>query len=57
MTLFLLPQAGIPVMAQSIVHRPMVPTGQHYEAEIEINDFPQHARWKVHLLLAPPCGN
>lgn len=21
--------------------------GRHYEAELEINDFPQHARWKV----------
>ena len=21
----------------------------HYEAELEINDFPQHARWKVSL--------
>jgi hypothetical protein len=42
-------QAGIPVKTQTIVHRPMVPTGQHYEAEIEINDFPQHARWKVQL--------
>lgn len=23
------------------------PTRAHYEAELEINDFPQHARWKV----------
>lgn len=23
------------------------PTRPHYEAELEINDFPQHARWKV----------
>ena len=22
----------------------------HFETELEINDFPQHARWKVHLL-------
>ena len=21
--------------------------GAHFEAEMEINDFPQHARWKV----------
>ncbi len=21
--------------------------GPHFEAELEINDFPQHARWKV----------
>lgn len=40
-------QAGIPVTQQTMVHRPMVPMGMHYEAEIEINDFPQHARWKV----------
>ena len=26
----------------------MVPLGErHFEAELEINDFPQHARWKV----------
>ena len=24
----------------------------HYEAELEINDFPQHARWKVSRLHA-----
>lgn len=23
------------------------PTKPHYEAELEINDFPQHSRWKV----------
>ena len=23
----------------------------HFETELEINDFPQHARWKVHLSL------
>lgn len=23
------------------------PTLPHYEADLEINDFPQHARWKV----------
>ncbi len=22
-------------------------SGPHYEAELEINDFPQHSRWKV----------
>ena len=29
--------------------RPMVPAGMHFEAEIEVNDFPQHARWKARL--------
>ncbi|BDA49746.1 DEAD-box ATP-dependent RNA helicase 42 [Coccomyxa sp. Obi] len=24
-----------------------LPAGPHFEAELEINDFPQHARWKV----------
>lgn len=55
-------QHGIP--ASSIappVHRPNVPSGMHYEAEIEINDFPQHARWKVSgnledRKLAASCG-
>ena len=23
--------------------------GAHFESEMEINDFPQHARWKVRL--------
>jgi hypothetical protein len=23
------------------------PTLPHYEADLEINDFPQHARWKA----------
>ena len=26
---------------------PPAPTEQHFETELEINDFPQHARWKV----------
>lgn len=26
----------------------------HFEAELEINDFPQHARWKVRLALLLP---
>ena len=26
------------------------PTLPHFEAELEINDFPQHARWKVRSL-------
>eukprot|EP00955_Chlamydomonas_euryale_P053852 355627-Chlamydomonas_euryale.AAC.8 len=29
--------------AASTTHRPAV----HFEAELEVNDFPQHARWKV----------
>lgn len=24
-----------------------LPAGPHFEAELEINEFPQHARWKV----------
>ena len=47
-------QAGIVVQPQTIVHRPFVPPGMQYEAEIEINDFPQHARWRVsypHIVL------
>ena len=24
----------------------------HFEAELEINEFPQHARWKVHHVAA-----
>jgi hypothetical protein len=24
---------------------------KHYEAELEINDFPQHSRWKVSVSL------
>lgn len=27
-----------------------LPAGPHFEAELEINDFPQHARWKVRAL-------
>lgn len=27
----------------------------HFESELEINDFPQHARWKVALNFHPPC--
>jgi hypothetical protein len=26
---------------------PQVEAGPHFEAELEINDFPQHARWKA----------
>lgn len=34
------------------------PTRAHYEAELEINDFPQHARWKVRGVGAwVVCGN
>ena len=43
-------QAGLPVSAmQPSALRPMVPAGMHFEAEIEVNDFPQHARWKASL--------
>lgn len=28
------------------------PSGPHFEAELEINDFPQHARWKVRCCLS-----
>ncbi len=27
------------------------PSLPHYEQELEINDFPQHARWKVHAAI------
>lgn len=43
-------QHGIPIAQQPTSYRPMVPAGMAFEAEIEINDFHQHARWKVRTL-------
>jgi hypothetical protein len=52
-------QAGIPMtsmqqmpaypQAPSMWAAPgsQLPAGPHFESELEINDFPQHARWKV----------
>ncbi|KAL6777513.1 hypothetical protein ACKKBF_B21785 [Auxenochlorella protothecoides x Auxenochlorella symbiontica] len=42
------PQAGVrpPAVAAAAAGRPAGPT-RHFETELEINDFPQRARWKV----------
>ena len=29
----------------------------HFETELEINDFPQHARWKVGFVYHSPFGD
>ena len=39
---------GLPGGVAGQVAQPPVPTpSKHFETELEINDFPQHARWKV----------
>jgi hypothetical protein len=41
----LMQQAG--VSAPAVAAAAPEPAAPTYEAELEINDFPQHARWKV----------
>ena len=54
MTLLASWQAGLPAVQPTAARAPGWPVGgateaeqAHFEAELEINDFPQHARWKV----------
>lgn len=44
---FLALQHGIVSTAQPTSYRPMIPPGSQKFFELELNDFPQHARWKV----------
>lgn len=37
------------VLSQAIPGEVGAEQTKHYEAELEINDFPQHSRWKVRL--------
>ena len=43
-------------LAAALSGNPAGAAKPHYEAELEINDFPQHARWKVDFFcsLSPP---
>jgi len=42
-----LPAAAMAGAAGAQPLQPVLPAVKHYEAELEINDFPQQARWKV----------